>query len=58
MSTKDVSSKNNLNGEGHSIMQQDSGTQESSHHESTTNNSDMSFTAEEEVLFNTRYTEG
>ena len=59
MSTKDVSSKNNLNGEGRSIMQQDRGAHESSHNESTTNNSDiMSFTAEEEILFNTRYTEG
>ena len=59
MSTEDVNSKNNLNGEGRSIMQQDSGTQESSHHESTTDNSNiMSFTAEEEILFDTRYTEG
>ena len=43
MSTKDVSSKNNLNGEGRSILQQDSGTQESSHHESSTNNSDVTY---------------
>ena len=36
-------------------MQQDSGTQQGSYHiDSTTNNSDvLSFTAEEEMLFNT-----
>ena len=41
-------------------MQQDSSTQEGSHHiDSTTNNSDvLSFTAEEELLFDTRYAEG